>query len=99
MLVIYGATAIGWNGVFHPVLARHSPAGQISTISGASMFYSSGGILLGVPAFTALHDILGSYGRLFGLMALVACAGIASCWLARKSLAAARQGNSAEITE
>ena len=99
LFVIYGATAIGWNGVFHAVLARHSPAGQVSTISGAAMFYSSGGILLGVPAFTALHDILGSYGRLFGLMALVACAGIASCWLARKSLAAAHQGNSAEITE
>ena len=90
---------MGGKGVSPAALARHSPAGQVSTISGAAMFYSSGGILLGVPAFTALHDILGSYGRLFGLMALVACAGIASCWLARKSLAAAHQGNSAEITE
>ena len=89
LFIVYGATAIGWNGVFHAVLARHSPAGQVSTISGAAMFYSSAGILLGVPAFTALHHVLGNYGQLFGLMALVACAGIAGCWLARKSLPAA----------
>ncbi len=89
LFIVYGATAIGWNGVFHAVLARHSPAGQVSTISGAAMFYSSAGILLGVPAFTALHHVLGNYGQLFGLMALVACAGIAGCWLARKNLPAA----------
>ncbi len=89
LFIVYGATAIGWNGVFHAVLARHSPAGQVSTISGAAMFYSSAGILLGVPAFTALHHVLGNYGQLFGLMALVACAGIAGCWLAHKNLPAA----------
>lgn len=93
LFAVYGTTAIGWNGVFHAVLARHSPAGQVSALSGASLFYSSVGLLLGIPAFTALHHVLGNYGQLFGLMALVACAGVAASWLACKNLAVAAHSN------
>ncbi len=84
--ILLGAMAIGWNGVYLAALARYSPPGQVSTVSGISVFYSSWGILLGVPAFAALHQVLGSYAPLFGLLALASYGGALACWLAHKGI-------------
>ena len=58
---LFGATAIGWNGVQLAEVARHSPPGQAGAITGASGFVSFAGVVVGPPAFALLSALTGSY--------------------------------------
>ena len=58
---IFGATAIGWNGVQLAEVARHSPAGQAGAVTGASGFVTFAGVVLGPPVFALLAASTGSY--------------------------------------
>ena len=58
---IFGATAIGWNGVQLAEIARRSPAGQAGTVTGASGFVTFAGVVLGPPTFALLAATTGSY--------------------------------------
>jgi MFS family permease len=58
---LFGATAIGWNGVQLAEVARHSPAGQAGTVTGASGFVTFAGVVLGPPAFALFAAATGSY--------------------------------------
>jgi MFS family permease len=57
----FGATAIGWNGVQLAEVARHAPAGQAGTVTGASGFITFAGVVLGPPIFAVLAAATGSY--------------------------------------
>lgn len=59
--VVFGATAIGWNGVQLSEVARQAPAGQAGAITGASGFVTFAGVVLGPPLFALLATISGSY--------------------------------------
>ncbi len=64
MLVVcalFGATAIGWNGVQLSEVARHSPPGEAGAITGAAGFIGFGGVVVGPPAFALLTAVTGSY--------------------------------------
>jgi len=64
MLVVcalFGATAIGWNGVQLSEVARHSPPGEAGAITGATGFIGFGGVVVGPPAFALLSAASGSY--------------------------------------
>jgi MFS family permease len=58
---VFGATAIGWNGVQLAEVARNAPAGQAGTVTGASGFVTFAGVVLGPPAFALLATLTGSY--------------------------------------
>ena len=58
---LFGATAIGWNGVQLAEVARHAPPGQAGTVTGASGFVTFAGVVLGPPAFALLAAATGSY--------------------------------------
>jgi predicted MFS family arabinose efflux permease len=58
---LFGATAIGWNGVQLSEVARQAPQGQTGTITGASGFISFAGVMLGPPSFALLAAASGSY--------------------------------------
>lgn len=49
--VVFGASAIGWNGVFLAEIANLAPAGQAATVAGASLFLTYAGVVVGPPAF------------------------------------------------
>ncbi len=51
---MFGATAIGWNGVQLSELARHAPAGEAGAITGAAGFIGFGGVVIGPPTFALL---------------------------------------------
>ncbi len=71
---LYGATAIGWNGVQLAEIARHAPAGQAGAITGASGFITFAGVMFGPPAFALLATLTGSYRigfAVFGTVCLV----------------------------
>ena len=59
--VLFGSTAIGWNGVQLSQVARYAPEGQAGAITGATGFITFFGVVLGPPIFALLASLTGSY--------------------------------------
>lgn len=60
LLLVYGATAIGWNGVFLAEISRKSPPGLTGTATGGSAAFMSLGIVMAPPVFALVASNLGS---------------------------------------
>ncbi|MEJ8839595.1 MFS transporter [Ramlibacter sp. AN1133] len=75
VLALFGASAIGWNGVYLAEVAREAPAGQASIATGGTLAITFLGVVLGPPAFGALSGATGSYriGFVAVALALVLC--------------------------
>jgi len=69
--MLYGASAVGWNGVFLAEVARSAPQGQVGTATGGTQFFTFGGAMAGPPVFTAIVSATGSYAWGFAFFALV----------------------------
>ena len=72
--VMFGMTAIGWNGVQLAEVARSAPAGQEGAITGASGFITFGGVLVGPPMFALVSALTGGYRigfAIFGTISIV----------------------------
>ena len=80
--VVFGATAIGWNGVQLAEVARNSPSGQVGGITGASGFVTFGGVMIGPPTFALISAITDGYRAGFAVFGglSIAC----SLWLLAK---------------
>lgn len=70
LLCLYGATAIGWNGVYLATVARLVPQADAARATGGTLFFTFLGVLLGSPLFGALGTTLGSLGWAFALLGL-----------------------------
>lgn len=82
--VIYGATAVGWNGVMLAELSRLAPAGQAVHATGGSLFFTFGGVMIGPALFGAWVTASGSYPSGFVILAALSLIG-AAFLLARPS--------------
>ena len=70
----YGATAVGWNGVFLAEIARRAPPDRVSDATGGSAFFTFLGVVVTPPLFHLALNATSSYGvtyALFGLPALI----------------------------
>ena len=73
--IVFGGTAIGWNGVQLSEVARHSPAGQAGAVTGAAGFITFAGVVVGPPTFALVSALTGGYRTgfvVFGALS-VAC--------------------------
>jgi MFS family permease len=73
--MVYGATAVGWNGVFLAEIARRAPLGRVSDATGGSAFFTFLGVVITPPLFHAVLYATSSYAltyALFGVPALIA---------------------------
>ena len=70
LLVVYGATAIGWNGVFLATIARVVPLEQAALATSGCLFFTYFGVVIGPPLFGAAGSALGRLGPSFALLAL-----------------------------
>ena len=71
----YGATAVGWNGVFLAEIARRAPPGRVSDATGGSAFFTFLGVVVTPPLFHLILSTTSSYGvtyAIFGVPALAA---------------------------
>lgn len=59
--MLFGATAIGWNGVYLARVAQLAPPGQAGPLTGGTLFFTYFGVVLGPPAFAALVSVTGSF--------------------------------------
>ena len=69
--VLYGATAVGWNGVYLSEIARLAPEGRIAILTGGTQFFTFTGGLFGPPVFGIIASSSGSYGTGFVLFAVL----------------------------
>lgn len=86
VLLVFGLTASGWNGIYLAELARRVPPSEISRATGASLFFTYGGVLVGPPFFTLVHSQIGFYTLTHVTTALAALFGIAMLVLARREV-------------
>jgi sugar phosphate permease len=72
LFFVIGATAVGWNGVFHAEAARLSPPGMASVVAAGTTFFVFAGVLIGPAAFAAIYGGTGSYSQTFLTVPLIA---------------------------
>jgi len=78
LLCVFGATAVGWNGVYLATVARLAPPGQAATATAGSLFFTFFGVVIGPPMLGAAGAALGALGSAFALLALPLAGGV---WL------------------
>jgi MFS family permease len=78
LLLIYasafGATAVGWNGVFLAEVARLAPEGRASAATGGALFFTFLGVVVTPPLFNAVLALAGSYSVAYSVFAAPALA-------------------------
>jgi MFS family permease len=84
LLVGFGASAIGWNGVYLAEVARRAPPGMASMATGGTLAFTFLGVVLGPPMFGALSGLFGTYRAGFvGLMVMASVSGTVLYWSQR----------------
>jgi len=83
VLILLGATAIGWNGVFLAEVARQAPKGQASVATGGTLGFTFFGVLCGPPLFGVAAANLQSYGLSYALLILPAALILVLLWTSR----------------
>lgn len=80
VLFVFGASAVGWNGVYLAEVARRAPPGMAGLATGGTLAITFFGVVLGPPLFGALSGLFGSYRAGFAGLAvpLLGCA--AALW-------------------
>jgi MFS family permease len=71
---VFGATAVGWNGVFLAEVARVAPAGRTSEATGGCLFFTFLGVVVAPPIFNAVLALGGSYSIAYAAFAVPALA-------------------------
>ena len=70
----FGATAVGWNGVYLAEVAHLAPQGQISAATGGCLFFTFLGVVVAPPLFHLVLNASGSYAdayAVFGAASMV----------------------------
>ncbi|MEO8079283.1 MAG: MFS transporter [Caldimonas sp.] len=70
LLAAYGATGIGWNGVFLATIARVVPVEQATAATSGSLFFTYFGVVVGPPLFGAAGAAFGRLDIAFALLSL-----------------------------
>lgn len=84
-LLLFGVSAIGWNGVFLAEVARSAAPDQISRATGGALFFTYGGVLVGPSSFAVIFTPVGSYTATYGLTGVAAALGLLFLVLARRA--------------
>ena len=76
---MFGASAVGWNGVFLAEVARLAPSGQVGAVTGGTQFFTFIGALTAPPLFGLAVGLVGGYGKAYFLSCLLP--GLAGAYL------------------
>lgn len=75
-IVVFGFTAVGWNGVFMAEIARLAPDGMIGSATGGVLVAVFFGVMIGPLIFNGILDVYQSYTVSFAVMSVVSGIGI-----------------------
>jgi MFS family permease len=90
--VLYGGSAVGWNGVFLAEVARLAPEGRVAIVTGGTQFFTFAGVLVGPPVFGAIVSATGGYGAGFVFIAVLPLATGLGLFFRRSSLQRVQSG-------
>ena len=76
---VFGATAVGWNGVWLAEIARVAPKGRTSLATGGCLFFTFLGVVFTPPLFNLVLSVTGSYSLAYALFGVPALA--VGAWL------------------
>ena len=83
---LFGASAVGWNGVYLAEVARRAPPGRVGAITGGTQFFTFIGALAAPPLFGFVVGLAGNYGKAyFVFCVLPALAGLRLLLSARRA--------------
>ena len=82
VLLVFGASAVGWNGVYLAEVARQAPPGMAGMATGGTLALTFMGVVFGPPLFGAVSGAFGSYRA--GFLALAVPLALCAVALARK---------------
>ncbi|MGE0723464.1 MAG: MFS transporter [Alphaproteobacteria bacterium] len=82
---LFGATAVGWNGVFMAEIARQAPADKVAMATGGTMVMTFSCIIVVPPAFGTISQAIGSYAMTYGLVGAVTAVAGFSLLAARRA--------------
>lgn len=94
VLLLFGASAVGWNGVYLAEVARQAPVGMASMATGGTLSMTFLGVVIGPPIFGLIAGMTGSYGVAYA--SLLVPAGLCLWLLWRYRTAFLGVGNSEE---
>jgi predicted MFS family arabinose efflux permease len=77
VVVLFGGSAIGWNGVMLAELARIAPPGLAGVATGGSIFVTFAGVVLSPALFSAIVGLGLGYGTGFWMLGALALVGAA----------------------
>lgn len=69
---VFGATAVGWNGVFLAEVARIAPEGRTSEATGGCLFFTYLGVVLTPFLFNGVLALTGAYATAFAVLSVPA---------------------------
>jgi predicted MFS family arabinose efflux permease len=70
LLVAFGASAIGWNGVYLAEVARRAPPGQAGVATSGTLAFTFLGVVVGPALFGLLSGAAGTYRAGFAALAV-----------------------------
>lgn len=73
--IAFGATAVGWNGVWIAEVSHRAPPGEAGTATGGALFFTYGGVVFGPALFGLLAGLPGGYPLAFAVYAGAAALG------------------------
>ena len=91
-VVILGASAIGWNGVYLAEVARQAPAGQASVATGGTLAFTFLGVVVGPPLFGLIAGLAGGYGVAYATLVIPGAICLWVMWTRREVFAASPAG-------
>ncbi|MBE0626343.1 MAG: MFS transporter [Burkholderiales bacterium] len=68
---LFGASAVGWNGVYLAEVARRAPPGRVGAITGGTQFFTFIGALAAPPIFGVVVGLAGNYGKAYFIFCLL----------------------------
>lgn len=80
---VFGATAVGWNGVYLAEVAHLAPQGQTSQATGGCLFFTFLGVVVTPPLFNVVLSLAGSYAAAYAVFGVPSLAIGARLLLAR----------------
>lgn len=80
---LFGATAVGWNGVYLAEVARIAPPGQVSQATGGCLFFTFLGVVVTPLLFNLVLHLGGGYSIAYALLGVPGLAVGASLLLRR----------------
>ncbi|MGA8005709.1 MAG: MFS transporter, partial [Burkholderiales bacterium] len=82
---VFGATAVGWNGVYLAEVAHLAPQGQTSQATGGCLFFTFLGVVVTPPLFNVVLSLAGGYAAAYAVFGVPSLAIGARLLLARPS--------------